>query len=384
ARARVSCATGEAIMAGPDANGTTLGGIASAFDKLFSRIPQVAHDFVFNNYDKLAHSVYPVALSLMIAWWAWRVLKMYSGRVPMDGSTIVGMMIVTFWVFWCLSWGGMGSQVYSFFTELRDDTITALLGSKDVHTYIANQITSYDTAAAQLMDQSWTSINMIVLGAFLMILNTLIVAVVLLLKITSDLGLAMTMVLFPLFVPCLAWEQTRGYGMSWVGAMVKFALVGILLMVSLKINYEFVGELITQSGNFIEKVSDAALAIALEIFSLIFVAFGLRPLASALASSGAAGSGVAGAIGGMALGAAGRALGTALGVGGGASPATQAATAMQQMGRSMESMSRNIEALNKHLGVEGGSSHGALGREPSSAGQPGASMSTAVTQEASS
>lgn len=371
-------------MAGPDANGATLGGIVSSFDKLFSRIPQVAHDFVFNNYDKLAHSVYPVVLSLMMAWWGWRVLKMYSGRMPMDGSTIVGMMLVTIWTFWCLSWGGFGNQVYSFFTELRDDTVSSLLGSKDVQTYIANQITTYDTAAAKLMDQSWTSINMIVLGAVLMILNTLIVAVILLLKITSDLGLAMTMVLFPLFVPCFAWEQTRGYGMSWVGAMVKFVLVGVLLMVTMKIIYEFVGDLITQKGGFIEKVSDAVLAIGIEIFSLIFIAFGLRPLASALASSGAAGSGIAGAIGGMALGAAGRALGAAIGVGGGASPATQAATAMQQMGRSMESMSRNIEALNKHLGVEGGSSHGALGSEPSSAGQPGASMNTSVTQGVSS
>jgi type IV secretion system protein VirB6 len=370
-------------MASPDAASSAFGGFTSLLDDLFGRIPQIAKDFVFSNYDKLAHSVYPVALSLMMGWWAWRVLKMYSGRMPMDASTIVGMMIVTMWTFWCLSWGSFGHQVYAFFTELRDDTISALLGTKDVHSYIANQITIYDAAAAKLIDQAWYNVGLIMVGDVLMILNEVIVAVVLLLKITSDLGLAVTMVLFPLFVPCFAFEQTRSSGMSWVGAMIKFTLVGILLMVTLKINYEFVGELITRNSNFDQKASDAAMAIGIEIFSLIFIAFGLRPLASALASSGAAGSGVASAIGGMVAGMAGRSVAGALGIGRGASPATQAATAMQQMGRSMESMCKNIEALNKHLGVEGSSTHGALGREPSSAGQPG-SMSTAATPGASS
>lgn len=277
--------------------------ISDFIERMFNLVPQQAEAFLATSYPKLAGAlVTPVSLLAMI-WLAVKVIRVHGGQDPANIWPWVRGLLAIFFVFWGLSWGGLASKVYHLFVELRDDTIRLLLDGNSIVQYVDTIYSKFGTAAKALLKAGIGNIGAVLMGATLEAINGLLVMVVLLLKASSDVGMAITMTLLPLFLPAVLWEQTRSYFMNWVSAMIKFALIGILLGVSIKLSFQFVQTLIDQTTNGLvpdSSADDVGAAIIVEGFVLLFVAFGLRPLASALASSGAAGGGALGFVAGLA------------------------------------------------------------------------------------
>jgi type IV secretion system protein VirB6 len=195
-------------------------------------------------------------------------------------------------------------------------------------------------------------------------------------------GLAITTVLGPLFIPTLFWTTTRGYGMNWFSAQLKFALVGVILGVCVVFSFGITQDLMSDAMGVMKiapgdvKTADVAAAFILQGFMCLFVWFGVKPLASALASSGAAAGGLAEMAGGMLVSnmltkmmGGGRG-----GAGGGAVPT------LNSLAQSQASQGQQLDRIERMLGSQAPAN--AMQSPPSGAGQPGQNMNTAAGEGA--
>ncbi|HDR8918749.1 TPA: type IV secretion system protein [Burkholderia vietnamiensis] len=338
---------------------------------IFNRAPALVEQVLMANYDKLGSAVSPIAVGLASGWLGVKVISTWIGREPADIWPWVRAMLLITFVFAALSWGGVAGKIYHSYNELRSDTTRALMGGKGLLEYMGDANDVFSKASDDLMKHSWMDLGIVVIGAVLMVLNSILAVLVLVLGISSDVGTGITMLLFPLFVPALFFNSTRGSAMAWFGAMLKFALVGVVLVVSVFFATELskVGLASVKTAEL--QVEDAQIVLGLEIFMIVFIAIGVWPLASALASSHAAGSGVASA----AMSFAGGKLGQALGFGKTAASVAKAqdaaSQALTQLAQGQGESTRVLQQINEQLhrgGLNGTTSAQAL---QSGAGQPG-------------
>lgn len=341
---------------------------------LFDSIPSRTEAFLSTNYPVLGHAVTQPALYLAMIWVAVKVIRVHSGRDPADVWPLVRMLLTIMFVFAALNWGGLAGQIFHSFQELRDDTVNALMGGQSMTQYLENAYNKFSDASGQMMKQSMLKIGIVLLGLVLQMVNTAMVLVALVLKVGSDMGFAVTMLLFPLFVPTLMWNSTRGFGMSWFAAMAKFALVGILLGVIVKFSFDITDQFVSRMDPNAMTANDAFSAIILAGAITLFMAFTIRPLASALTSSGAAGSGMADMIGGFMMS---QIMSKFSGGGrGGAGANPGAATALNSISNTQTAHGNQLARIERALSSGGATSPSSMS-SPSGAGQPGGPGGTA-------
>ncbi|EED97304.1 hypothetical protein C6Q04_30040 [Burkholderia multivorans] len=338
---------------------------------IFNRAPVLVEQVLMSNYDKLGSAVSPFAVALATAWLGVKVLSQYMGREPADiWPWLRAVMLITI-VFAALSWGGMGGKVYHVFTELRTDTAKALMGGKGLLEYMADSNTVFERASDDLMKHSVMEIGIVFIGAVIMVLNTILSVLVLVFGISSDVGTGVTMLLFPLFVIALFFESTRGSAMAWFGAMIKFALVGIILVVAVFFSTELAKAGLAQVKPAGLQVEDAQIVLCLEFFMILFVATGVWPLASALASSGAAGHGVASAAISFAAGKIAQGMGFGKAANQMAKAQDAASQALTQLAQGQADTARTLEKIASQLDRSGSIGRTSSQALQSGAGQPG-------------
>jgi type IV secretion system protein VirB6 len=344
-------------------------------EDLFNTVSQQSEALLSQHYPVLASKIMPLAILAGMVWLALKVIRVHAGKDPSDVWPWIRALLTLVFVFWGLTWGAGGTKIFHSFTELRDDTVSIFMGGKSIVEYTEFAYDKFSAVAAHLMTASWMNIGIILLGELVQLLDCLIVIVVLLLKVGSEMGLAITMVLGPLFLPTLMWDNTRSYGMSWFSAMLKFALVGVLLGVCVVFSFGicelFMGSAGASATSGLLNIAPAKVearqvsaCIILELFMLLFLAFGVRPLASALASSGAAGGGLAEMAAGFALSQIMSKL--TGGKGGGQTP-----NSLTNISNTQASQGKQLDRIESGLSSGGGQGSPSGSGEPSGAGQPG-------------
>ncbi|OTP78494.1 type IV secretion system protein [Caballeronia sordidicola] len=346
-------------------------------ESLFDTISQQSEALLSQHYPILASKVMPLAILAGMVWLALKVIRVHAGKDPSDVWPWIRALLTLVFVFWGLTWGAGGTKIFHSFSELRDDTVGIFMGGKTVVEYAEFANERFSAVASHLMNASWMNWDIAALGLVIQFIDSLLVLVVLLLKVGSDMGLAITMVLGPLFLPTLLWDSTRSYGMSWFSAMLKFVLVGVLLGISVVFSFGicelFMGSatsgLLNVDPNQLQ-LKQVTACIILEGFMLLFVAFGVRPLASALSSSGAAGGGLAEMAGGFAMS---QILSRVSGGKGGG----QNANSLTNIGNTQASQGKQLDRIESNLASAGNNSSSGGSGEPTGAGQPGGPGSAA-------
>jgi type IV secretion system protein VirB6 len=348
------------------------GGASDVFgfiQQLFDAVTQQAQNLVATNYPLLAAKVMPIAVLMGMVWLAVKIVRVHAGRDPADVWPLVRMVLTMMFVFGGLQWGGLGGKIFTMFSELRDDTVKSFMGGMTTLQYVQKVAGQVGVLANNMMSQSVWNIGIVILGILMTIVNVLLSVAVLVLDVASVLGMGITGVLAPLFLPLLFWEATKSYAMNWFSAMFKFALVGIILGVTVVFSFGVVNNMLTKLvPSVAEKASDATGALATEVFLLIFVWFGVKPLASALSSSGAAAGGVAEMAAGFAVS---KVLERFTGGGKGGGGGNNNSSSNQQAGNAQGSMRESPSGRGQP--GSGGSGGGLGGGSPSGAGQPGTS-----------
>jgi type IV secretion system protein VirB6 len=336
---------------------------------LFDSIPAWTEKFLSTYYPVLGQAVTQPALYVAMIWVAVKVIRVHAGRDPSDVWPLVRMLLTIVFVFSALNWGGLASQIFRMFSELRDNTASLLMGGKSVTQYLEDDYNKFNTASQHMLSQSMWSIGIVLIGLVLNAVNSALVLAALVLKVSSDLGTALTMLLLPLFAPTFFWSSTRGFGMSWLAAMAKFAFVGILLAGVVVFSFSITDQFVAKMDPNTMTARDASVAIVIEAAIVLFMAFGVRPLASALTSSGAAGGGMAELVGGFMMSQLLSKL-TGGGKGGGDQNPGQTlnniSNTQAQQGAQLERIERSLSS-----GGSGGNGGGMSSGQPSGAGQPG-------------
>ena len=336
---------------------------------LFDSIPAWTEKFLSTYYPVLGQAVTQPALYVAMIWVAVKVIRVHAGRDPSDVWPLVRMLLTIVFVFSALNWGGLASQIFHMFSELRDNTASLLMGGKSVTQYLEDDYNKFNAASQHMLSQSMWSIGIVLMGLMLNAVNSALVLAALVLKVSSDLGTALTMLLLPLFAPTLFWNSTRGFGMSWLAAMAKFAFVGILLAGVVVFSFSITDQFVAKMDPNTMTARDASVAIVIEAAIVLFMAFGVRPLASALTSSGAAGGGMAELVGGFMMSQLLSKL-TGGGKGGGSQDPGQT---LNNLGNTQAQQGAQLERIERSLssGGSGGNGAGTSSGQPSGAGQPG-------------
>ena len=336
---------------------------------LFDSIPAWTEKFLSTYDPVLGQAVTQPTLYVAMIWVAVKVIRVHAGRDPSDVWPLVRMLLTIVFVFSALNWGGLASQIFHMFSELRDNTASLLMGGKSVTQYLEDDYNKFNTASQHMLSQSMWSIGIVLMGLMLNAVNSALVLAALVLKVSSDLGTALTMLLLPLFAPTFFWSSTRGFGMSWLAAMAKFAFVGILLAGVVVFSFSITDQFVAKMDPNTMTARDASVAIVIEAAIVLFMAFGVRPLASALTSSGAAGGGMAEMVGGFMMSQLLSKL-TGGGKGGGGQNPGQTlnnlSNTQAQQGAQLERIERSLSS-----GGSGGNGGDMSSGQPSGAGQPG-------------
>lgn len=339
---------------------------------LFDSIPAWTEKFLSTYYPVLGQAVTQPALYVAMIWVAVKVIRVHAGRDPSDVWPLVRMLLTIVFVFGALNWGGFASQIFHMFTELRDNTASLLMGGKSVTQYLEDDYNRFNTASQHMMSQSMMSIGVVLMGLMLNAVNSALVLAALVLKVSSELGTALTMLLLPLFAPTLLWNSTRGFGMSWIAAMAKFAFVGILLAGVVVFSFSITDQFVAKMDPNTMTAQTASQAVVIELAIVLFMAFGVRPLASALTSSGAAGGGMAEMVGGFMMS---QLLSKLTGGGkGGGNGGQNPGQMLNNLSNNQTQQGAQLDRIERSLsagGPGGGSSGGQSSGQPSGAGQPG-------------
>jgi type IV secretion system protein VirB6 len=352
-------------------------------DLIFAQVKTKADTLLATNYPVLAAKVMPIAVLIAMIWVGVKVIRVHSGRDPADVWPLVRMALTIMSIFTGLNWSTGGVAIYHFFTQLRDDTTAIFMGGQSIVQYMDTMHDHFTAIASYLMSASWQNMGIIALGLLMQAIDCLLVVLVLFLEAASYMGLAITTVMGPLFLPTLFWTATRGYGMNWFSAQLKFALVGVILGICVVFSFGIAQELMSDAMGVMKiapadvTAADVAAAFILQGFMCLFVWFGVKPLASALASSGAAAGGMAEMAGGMLVSSTLTKLfgsGRGAGAGGGIAPT------LNSLAQTQTSQGQQLDRIERMLGNQGPAS--AMQSPPSGAGQPGQNINTAAGEGA--
>lgn len=351
-------------------------GTSNWVGEIFTQAAAHSDAMVAKYFPMLAKPVIPIAALIAMIWVGVKVVRIHAGRDPADVWPMIRIALTILLIFAGLQGGGL--VIYHMFSQLRDDTLHILMTGKSIAEYVNDVNDQISVVSGQLMSQSFLNIGIVFVGTFIEVMAVLLTVIVLFLNVASIMGLAITTTIGPLFLPTLFWDMTRGFGMSWFAAQAKFALVGILLGICVAFSFDLSLTFLTShlkalngAGTKIV-LADATAVIVLQGFMCAFCLFNVKPLAGALASSGAAAGGIADMAAGMfvsnilsKVAGGGRGTGTR-GAGGGSSIAQLANTQTD-----MQKQLARIEWALTRSGGGSGSSSSSMQSEPSGAGQPG-------------
>ena len=211
----------------------------------------VTRNFLEQVYPALTHEITPAISFAAILYWALSGYKIFAGYAALDWHDLLAKVVMTVAVFGVLSWGGLASQLYNLFVSTMDDAATILLAGEPATDMLGALFINAERISQKLRASSFYQINAIIEGTLILVINSVLFAVALFYMTLSKLGLAVTMVLLPLFIGFALFDATRQWSVNWLSKMMDFALIYLLVVAIVKLGF-------VAFEQFIEQVNQAA------------------------------------------------------------------------------------------------------------------------------
>lgn len=222
----------------------TMTGMMSAADG-------VTQDFLSQTYPALASAVATPVTLLAIIYWALYGYQLFDGATGFQWKDCLARLLMTGCVFGTLSWGGLAQGVYQFFVSTMESAASTLIAGKPTASMLDALWNNVGKVSTVLQKAGWQEIGLILHGYGLFLLNCILFMLALVYMTIAKFGLAITMVLLPLFVGLFFFPQTRQWAMNWLSMMVNFTLIYILVNAIVRFGF-------FMFGNAIDDVAQAA------------------------------------------------------------------------------------------------------------------------------
>ncbi|MFS8056323.1 type IV secretion system protein [Rhizobium sp. BR 317] len=205
---------------------------------LLNRIENSGTNFSEQAYTIVGNELMPLLKIMFVAYVAWYGLQLVMGTARIGVGEIIGriarMMIVLALV---SSWGNFNNLFYHWINDTPEDVGRAILAASGTGisepTNGMSQIwkTASEAASAFAEQSGYFSILPSMIGIVIMVGAGVFIAIALAILILAKVMLWALIGTAPLFIACMLFERTRGYGVGWFNQVLTYALIPLFIYV---------------------------------------------------------------------------------------------------------------------------------------------------------
>lgn len=268
-----------------------------SIEGILSSSDSVTDQFLTQMYPVLANEISGVIYAVAVIYWGiygYKIYAGYSGLVPKELFTRI---VMTFCVFLTLDWNGFASSLYMLFSSFMEGVAATVMAGHSSSSMLQALFDNVGMVSSFMQDANPYQFGVIALGFGMFLLNCLLLCVAVCYMIIAKLGLALTMVLLPIFAGFVLFEQTRQLAQNWFSSMLNFAFLYILVIVIVRIGFLVFGNALEETANAANALDAALITIpqVAQIYIiegvLIFFMLQVRSWAASLTNGTAHGMG---------------------------------------------------------------------------------------------
>jgi type IV secretion system protein VirB6 len=205
---------------------------------LLQRIEDSGTSFSEQAYTVVGQEIMPLLQLMLVAYVAYYGLQLFLGTARIGVSEVVGrivrMMIILALV---SSWANFNNLLYQWINDTPEDVGRAILAASGTGitepTNGLSQIwrTANQAASAFAEQSGYFSILPSMIGVVIMVGAGIFIAVALAILILAKVMLWVLIGAAPIFIACMLFERTRGYGVGWFNQVLTYALIPLFIYV---------------------------------------------------------------------------------------------------------------------------------------------------------
>ncbi|MBV6885915.1 type VI secretion protein [Xanthomonas axonopodis pv. khayae] len=265
----------------------------------------VTQSFLSQTYPAIAGAIStPITYAAML-YWALHGYKVYAGHSPVQWKDLLAKTFMTVAVFGTLNWGGLAQTLYNAFVSFMEGAAATVMAGKPTAQMLDALWNNVGAVSSRLRSVDYYQFAMICDGIILFVLNCILFILALVYMTIAKFGLAITMVLCPLFVGFLMFPETRQWFMNWVSKMLTFCFMYILVIAIVRFGFLAFGDAIDTAGKLAQSevlaTSEQTAQLVIVEGVLILFMLGVRGWASALAGGASSSTGTLVMIARMAM-----------------------------------------------------------------------------------
>lgn len=205
---------------------------------LLKRIENSGSSFSEQAYTAVGNELMPVLRILLVIYVAWYGLQLAMGTSRLGVGEIVGRIARMMIIFALIqSWGSFDLLFYRWINETPEAVGRAILAASGTGiTEPTNGMSQiWDTAnqaASVYAEQSgYFTVLPSMIGVLIMVGAGIFIAVALAILILAKVMLWVLIGTAPIFIACLLYAPTRGYGVGWFNQVLTYALIPLFIYV---------------------------------------------------------------------------------------------------------------------------------------------------------
>lgn len=205
---------------------------------LLQRIEDSGTSFSEQAYTVVGQEIMPLLQIMLVAYVAYYGLQLFLGTARIGVSEIAGrivrMMIILALV---SSWANFNNLLYQWINDTPEDVGRAILAASGTGitepTNGLSQIwrTANQAASAFAEQSGYFSILPSMIGVLIMVGAGIFIAVALAILILAKVMLWVLIGTAPIFIACMLFGRTRGYGVGWFNQVLTYALIPLFIYV---------------------------------------------------------------------------------------------------------------------------------------------------------
>jgi type IV secretion system protein VirB6 len=205
---------------------------------LLQRIEDSGTSFSEQAYTVVGQEIMPLLQVMLIAYVAYYGTQLFLGTARIGVSEIVGrivrMMIILALV---SSWANFNTLLYQWINDTPEDVGRAILAASGTGiTEPTNGLSQIwrtaNRSASTFAEQSgYFSVLPSMIGVVIMVGAGIFIAVALAILILAKVMLWVLIGTAPIFIACMLFERTRGYGVGWFNQVLTYALIPLFIYV---------------------------------------------------------------------------------------------------------------------------------------------------------
>lgn len=197
---------------------------------LLQNADTVINHFLGTTYPEIAHAIAPLVFIVVVLYWVVFGLRIYAGYAAIDWAGWLNRVLMSITVFSVLVWDKLASQIYGFCIAFVEGMTATLMTGKSTSVMLERLWGAAASAATVLMGDQLLNSGITLQGFGLFCLNSCLCVVVVAYMAVAKFGLALTMLMLPVFVGFALFPLTRQWIVNWLSMMLNFSLLYIFVI----------------------------------------------------------------------------------------------------------------------------------------------------------